>query len=202
MCSRSNPFAFGVQFTGAFVNGFWKPAIPLLLAVALAACNASGSPAMPATAAQSLRRPVPQWEASGAARRACTDARPGFAECDTLIVNRKSDSGPAGWTPDDLRAVYHLPTDRRGTIVAIVVAFDNPQVESDLAYYRSYFGLPPATIFKFNQWGVQGHYPKGNYGWGHEIDLDTQMVSAGCPKCTIYLIESERTVRIISTRAS
>ena len=77
-----------------------------------------------------------------------------------------------------------------GQIVAIVDSYDNPNVASDLAKYRSHYGLPKAKFYKYNQDGQQSHYPKGNTGTGVEIDLDVEMVSASCPNCTIYLIES------------
>jgi subtilase family serine protease len=92
-----------------------------------------------------------------------------------------------------LQAAYNLPSASKGKgqIVAIVDAYDNPNVASDLATYRSHFGLPPANFTKYNQEGQQGNYPKGNDDWGAEIDLDAEMVSAACPNCTIYLVEGK-----------
>jgi hypothetical protein len=172
------------------VNGFSKPAAALLLTAGLAACNAGASPTLPSAASRStVAETAPEWKVTGAARRACPDPSRGFDECDELIIRGQTGS-VAGWTPADLQAAYRFPAKRTGTLVAIVDAFDNPDVASDLAYYRSYFGLGPAKFYKFNQSGVQGHYPKGNAGWGKEIDLDVEMVSAVCPNCTIYLIEA------------
>jgi subtilase family serine protease len=74
--------------------------------------------------------------------------------------------------------------------VAIVDAFDNPNVATDLAAYRTNFGLGAANFTKYNQTGQTKNYPPGNIGWGVEIDLDVEMVSAVCPKCTIILIEA------------
>jgi subtilase family serine protease len=98
----------------------------------------------------------------------------------------------AGWTPADLQAAYNLPssTNGSGQIAAIVDAYDNPKVASDLATYRSTFGLPTANFTKYNQVGQTSNYPKANGDWGIEIDLDVEMVSASCPNCTIYLIEA------------
>ncbi len=102
-------------------------------------------------------------------------------------------SGPSGgWGAKQLEEAYNLPVSRgAGQIVAVVDAFDNPDVESDLATYRSRFGLGKAKFFKFNQKGERGNYPRASAGWGVEINLDTQMVSASCPKCTIYLVEAD-----------
>src|SRR5581483_1527670 len=43
---------------------------------------------------------------------------------------------------------------------------------------------------KVNQNGVQGSYPTGDAGWGTEISLDVDMVSAVCPLCHILLVEA------------
>jgi Fibronectin type III domain len=89
-----------------------------------------------------------------------------------------------------------------GQTVALVDAYDDPQVASDLAYYRSYFGLPACSsgtisstasscVFeKVNQNGTAGSYPKGNSSWAVEISLDVEMVSAICPHCQILLVEA------------
>ena len=50
--------------------------------------------------------------------------------------------------------------------------------------------LGTAAFSKYNQEGQQSNYPQGSVGWGVEIDLDVEMVSASCPLCTIYLIEA------------
>jgi subtilase family serine protease len=117
----------------------------------------------------------------------------GKPTCLTLI---ESTSGirptVAGWTPSDFQARYKLPSITKGSgqIVAIVDAYDNHNVASDLAAYRSEFGLGTANFTKYNQDGQQNNYPSGSTSWGLESDLDVEMVSATCPLCTIYLIEA------------
>ena len=80
---------------------------------------------------------------------------------------------------------------RRG----IVDAFDNPKVEADLAVYRATWGLPPCTTAngcfrKVNQRGGATP-PLADAGWGVEIALDVQAVSAACPNCQILLVEAD-----------
>ena len=41
-----------------------------------------------------------------------------------------------GYEPRDIRSAYHLPDASQGKTVAIVDAYDDPLVESDLAIYR------------------------------------------------------------------
>jgi subtilase family serine protease len=168
---------------------------PFVAAMALAACSSGGPSGLPSTSAVSApqARYVPQWQARHLARAACPDVRLGEGQCAALIGYENAGPGVVGWTPADIDAAYRLPSQSKGKgqIVALVDAYDNPDVSSDLAEYRSYFGLPKAKFYKYNQKGQQGHYPKGDSGWGFEIDLDVDMVSAACPNCTIYLIEAK-----------
>ncbi len=101
------------------------------------------------------------------------------------------------YDPSYLRSAYAAPsaTGGAGQTVAIVDAYDDPRAESDMAYYRSYFGLPACTTAgvcfrKVNESGGSGSYPRGNSGWGQEISLDLDMVSAICPNCHIVLVEA------------
>ena len=172
-----------------------KLAVPLLAALAVAACNGGGTSNVPSTSGTSISQmshAMPQWQAKGLARPACPQVV-GIPTCQALIQS-KSGISPlvSGWAPVDFQTRYNLPSSTKGSgqIVAIVDAYDNPNVATDLAAYRSNFGLGTATFKKYNQNGQQSNYPQGSTGWGVEIDLDVEMVSAVCPLCTIYLIEA------------
>ena len=103
---------------------------------------------------------------------------------------------PSGFGPADLRAAYKVTaTGSSTTIVAIVDAYGYANAESDLATYRSTFGLPACTsangcFAKYNQAGVKGSYPRQNNGWAQETALDLDMASAMCPNCKIILVEA------------
>jgi hypothetical protein len=176
------------------MKGRLKVVAPLVVALALAACSASGSSGMPlsegSTGAQAID--IPQWQANHSARAACGGRRIGQAQCDVLIENGGAHSMYAGWSAKDLEAAYDLPSSTRGKgqNVYIVDAYDNPDVVSDFAAYRQGMGLPASTLNKYNQDGQMSDYPQGSPGWGVEIDLDVEMASAGCPKCTINLVEA------------
>jgi subtilase family serine protease len=131
-------------------------------------------------------------QAASLGRPACPARSPDAGRCGVIMIKTGVQANVAGWGPSDLQAAYNLPSSSKGSgqIVAIVNYYDNPNVASDLAEYRSYFGLPPANFYKYNQKGEQGNYPPPNVGAAAEIDLDVQMVSAVCPNCTIYLIEA------------
>jgi subtilase family serine protease len=115
-----------------------------------------------------------------------------------------------GLTPTDLQTAYQLavalPANRliggaaaTGPTVAVVDAYDNPNAEADLAAYRTKYQLPPCTtrngcFRKINQRGAtitNQKVPAHNVGWGQEIDLDIEMVSAACPTCRILLVEAD-----------
>jgi hypothetical protein len=89
-----------------------------------------------------------QRQASLPGRRACPKISPDAARCGVIILKTGVRPDLAGWGPSDLQAAYNLPSSSKGSgqIVAIVGAYDNPNVASDLTEYRSYFGLPPRTL--------------------------------------------------------
>jgi hypothetical protein len=133
-------------------------------------------------------------------RPACGQPAIGFASCDALIVTPTANAAAAtvtGLSPANIQNAYRLPANGTGT-VAIVDAYDDPKAESDLAAYRSHWRLPACTTAnrcfrKLNQSGVQGSYPSGDTGWGTEISLDLDAVSAACPHCSIILVEARST---------
>jgi subtilase family serine protease len=173
-----------------------KLVAPLVAALAVAACS-GGSTSMPATSAgQSVAQQshsIPDWQAKGLATRACTDTRPGVATCDALVMSGNNiQHDVAGWGPADFQARYNLPssTNGAGQLIAIVDAYDNPNEAKDLSTYRTEFGLGTANFTKYNQLGQTKNFPAGNKGWGLEEDLDIEMVSATCPKCSIIIVEA------------
>ena len=103
---------------------------------------------------------------------------------------------PGGLGPSDLQGAYALPSSSAGSgqTVAIVDAQDDPNAESDLATYRSQYGLPACTTangcFKKVDENGGTNYPTADSGWAGEISLDLDMVSAVCPNCKILLVEA------------
>ena len=170
---------------------------------ALAACSSDNS--LPPTAITGPSSSLNGDANTGLSMRfahakVCPSAAPGYARCNSLV--RVDNSGqplatgsPSGYVPADLQAAYKLvSTGGAGQTIAIVDAYDDPNAESDLAVYRSQFGLPPCTTAngcfrKINQKGGT-KYPRGDGGWGQEISLDVDMASAICPNCHILLVEA------------
>ena len=105
-------------------------------------------------------------------------------------------STSVGYTPSQLRSAYKLTaTGSSSETVAIVDAYDDPNAASDLAVYRSAYGLSACTVAngcftKESQTGSTTSLPSTDYGWSEEESLDLDMVSAICPGCHILLVEA------------
>ena len=170
---------YGCRFPGAGVRLECAASLLVALAVSLGvSANANARPSV---------TPV------------CASTTAGSARCLALLSSAEGivNGVPQGYSPADLQSAYRLRVSKAGAgqTVAIVDAFDNPNVESDLGVYRSQFGLPPCTTAngcfrKVNQDGGSAP-PSPNAGWGAEIDLDVDMVSAICPNCHILLVEAQ-----------
>ncbi len=148
-------------------------------------------------------------KAETAARNAAKAAMSARAKRETPAV-----SATEPLEPTDLQAAYGIandsssPSDGVGKTVAIVDAYYDPNAQSDLATYRSDFGLlacggdsasPQAGCLNvYNENGTNlatdrgaapPQSPSGD-DWVPETSLDIEMVSAICPNCTIDLVES------------
>src|ERR1022692_4605120 len=118
----------------------------------------------------------------------------GGAVTQTTIGDDGADS------PAYLQSAYNLPSTTTGVgeTVTIVDAYDDPNAESDLAAYRTHYGLSPCTTANgcFRKVDEQGGtaYPAPDGGWAMEISLDVDMVSAICPNCHILLLEATTSI--------
>jgi hypothetical protein len=142
-------------------------------------------------------------------KRACAvTTQPGKMACMVLIrtnVKHHSqaslgpDAAPVGdgYGPSSLQSAYDLPSSTAGSgeTVAVVDAMDDPDAASDLATYRSDWGLPACgtgCFSKVNEEGETSPLPAaaGSSGWDVEESLDIDMVSSICPLCHIILVEA------------
>ena len=137
---------------------------------------------------------------------ACPPPRSGQASCQSIVVppaaklsaltaSAIAQTGGidgSGLAPAELQSAYQLPSASagEGQTVALVDAFDDPTAESDLATYRSDYGLPACTaesgcFRKVNQTGGSDYPPLATAedgDWELEESLDLDMVSAGLPQ--------------------
>ncbi|MFD9334968.1 putative Ig domain-containing protein [Streptomyces sp. NPDC060028] len=160
-----------------------------------------------AVASPSAASTAPATPAASTAhtQRLCSEpTKPGYMSCHALArtdlkqqLSLAPNILPSGYGPTDLQGAYALPASAgAGATVAIIDAYDDPNAESDLATYRSQYGLPACTTangcFKKVDQNGGTNYPTADSGWAGEISLDVDMVSAVCPQCHILLVEANQ----------
>jgi hypothetical protein len=141
----------------------------------------------------------------GSHSKAACPPQSGRANCFALIETDASGAAltsalPSGYGPADFQTAYNLTAlsanAGTGETVAIVDAYDDPNAESDLATYRSTYGLSACTTAdgcfkKVNQTGGSTPPPVDSTGgWEVEESLDLDMVSAIAPNAHILLVEA------------
>jgi subtilase family serine protease len=96
----------------------------------------------------------------------------------------------APYTPAQIRHAYgfdKLSYDGSGQTIAIVDAFDDPNVLADLRTFDRTFGLAnPPSFIKATPEGA----PKSDPVWAGEISLDVQWAHAVAPQANILLVEA------------
>jgi subtilase family serine protease len=134
--------------------------------------------------------------------RVCAIPGAALGACGAQVVTSSGGTPLAGTSPAptalgpaQFHSAYGLPTTAPTTqTIAIVDAYDNPKIESDLATFSSFYGLPPCTTAngcfrKVNQAGGRS-YPAPNANWSLEIALDVETAHAICQNCKILLVEA------------
>ncbi|HSW89293.1 MAG TPA: S53 family peptidase [Patescibacteria group bacterium] len=126
----------------------------------------------------------------------CGAAVPGDVRCNArVVVDRTGQPAiqniPSGLSPAQFQNAYGVAgVGSQNNIIAVVDAYDDPKIASDLATYDRQFSLPDPTFLKVNQNGQVGNYPKSNPGWALEISLDVEVAHAMCPTCKLILVEA------------
>jgi subtilase family serine protease len=139
----------------------------------------------------------------------CPPGNPDIPRCHARVkVDRggkvNATTSPTGLSPAQLLNAYSLS----GTVtspqtIAIVDAYDHPNIYSDLTTYSNTFGLPvlgncavsggTASSPCFQKVDQRGgtSYPAVNSGWALEIALDVEAAHAICQNCNILLVEAD-----------
>jgi streptogramin lyase len=118
-------------------------------------------------------------------------------------------SGPAGYAPFQLQHAYgydqltfggintNYNNAGAGQTIAIIDAFDDPNISSDLQFFDNFFGITGASgnsndlsfFSKVDQTGGT-NYPSPDAGWALEISLDVEWAHAMAPSANILLVEA------------
>jgi subtilase family serine protease len=132
--------------------------------------------------------PAEAYAASLPVSRSMTSAQPinALAAHTTFHIHRAATQAPTGLSPTQIRAAYNLPSMGGTGTIAIVDAYDDPTVLSDLNTFSSQFGLPAANFEKH----MMASTIRTDGGWALEISLDVQWAHAIAPNAKILLVEA------------
>jgi hypothetical protein len=105
----------------------------------------------------------------------------------------------SGYTPAQIRHAYgfdqvsfdngSVTADGTGQTIAIVDAFNDPNIASDVQVFDSQFSLPSLNLSVVNQTGGS-KLPTTDAGWATEISLDVEWAHAIAPGAKILLVEA------------
>ena len=110
-------------------------------------------------------------------------------------------SGPpsGAYTPAQIQQAYGFNSitfggvagNGSGETIAIVDAYDDPNIQSDLNTFDTQFGLPATTVTRVNETGGTS-YPASDStgGWELEESLDVEWAHAMAPGASIMLVEA------------
>jgi subtilase family serine protease len=104
---------------------------------------------------------------------------------------------PTGLTPSQVRQAYGVNQisyqngtivgDGAGQTIAIVVAYDDPNIGTDLKQFDRQYGLSdPPSFMKYVQTGPT----QTDSGWSLETSLDVEWAHAMAPKANLVLVEA------------
>lgn len=112
------------------------------------------------------------------------------------VSTKSTGSLPDGYGPAQFRSAYSLPSAaQRSQTIAIVTAYDSPNIEKDLGVYSTTFSLPVCNsasgcFKKVNGAGENAPLPDRNALWALEASLDVEVAHAVCSNCKILLVEA------------
>jgi hypothetical protein len=96
-------------------------------------------------------------------------------------------------TPARLAAAYSISlsaTSGQQETIAIVDAYNDPNIQADLAAFDKQYGLPAASLTVENQNGQTTSLPQTSASWSLEIALDVEWAHAAAPGANLVLVEA------------
>lgn len=144
----------------------------------------------------------------------CSSPKPGHAACmairrvpaskanpdaEPYTVRSSFPVGPSGFglTPGDFATAYGFDPDAtaaQSQTVAIVDAYNDPNILADLNTFDAQYALPAETADSFKVVGQTGSPtalpPDDTSGWSGEEALDVETVRGVCHLCKIVLVEA------------
>lgn len=128
--------------------------------------------------------PVPIAE--GAYRFANFEGKP------PIHIYKTALASPSGMAPAEIKKAYGLPSTGGTGTIAIIDAYDDPSIESDLTAFDTQFDLPDCTTKNgcFEKHEMSSSVVKSG-DWSVEISLDVEWAHAIAPKAKILLVEAK-----------
>ena len=117
----------------------------------------------------------------------------GFLGRPPIHIFRSAQKSPTGITPAEIKRIYNLPTKGGQGTIAIIDAYDTPNIESDLAVFSDTYGLPTCTVKNgcFEKHVMISSGAGTNSGWAIETSLDVEWAHAIAPQAKILLISAK-----------
>ena len=137
--------------------------------------------------------------AADACKCECLESRLLLSAASKIIVAPNIDissaaaAGVAGYTPSQIRAAYGftgISGNGSGQTIAIIDAYNDPNIASDLRVFDAEFGLANPNLTVVNQKGGSTRSVATNAGWDAEISLDVEWAHAIAPGANILLVEA------------
>lgn len=200
---------------GARLSRYWSAVVAACGAIALAATMTAAASAATRTAGGSAKTHSVTLYAVG--KRACAAPQRAhtatcYAEIRKVVkkgtkgarpfkvaagATKAGTIGPAGGlSPGDLGTAYGLiTTGGHGQTVAIVDAYNDPNINADLQTFDSHYGLAACSttngcLRAVNQSGGTALPANDTKGWSVEESLDVETVHSVCQGCKIVLVEA------------
>lgn len=135
---------------------------------------------------------------------------PGNTRCNARVVTDKggqpqTSGTPVGYGPAQFRGAYGVSSASApaGTVLAVVDAYNDPNIYSDLTTYSKQYNIPvlpqcsgtgtltgTPCFLQVNQNGSTSPLPNTNSGWALETALDVEISHAMCQNCSILLVSA------------
>jgi transcription initiation factor TFIIIB Brf1 subunit/transcription initiation factor TFIIB len=119
-----------------------------------------------------------------------------FTVGDGAKVNAATQGPAGGLTPSDLASAYgYTATASTTQTIAVVDAFNDPNINADLQTFDSQYALPACSTSNgclkiVNQTGGTTLPANDTTGWSPEIALDVETAHSVCQHCKVILVEA------------
>jgi subtilase family serine protease len=114
-------------------------------------------------------------------------AAPGHAHTNVVVADAQHPNNPSGIQPVEFREAYgfdRISNLGQGVTIALVDAYKDPNIASDVAFYANYYHKTPCNLTVVVLGTIEGQ------GWDLEESLDVQQACALAPQANIVLVEA------------